>query len=124
LGGDKTAEERQMKTVTIGVASLDAVKDRVANAFRGKKQGAFISFVSEDLLLSTLTSKRMALLRAMAGQGEMSIREAARRSNRDVHAVHRDVKALLDAGVLQQENGNIVFPYDAIHVDFMVQAAA
>lgn len=113
-----------MKTVTIGVASLEEVKGRVAGAFRGKKQGAYISFVSEDLLLSTLTAKRMALLRAMAGAGAMSIREAARRAGRDVHAVHRDIKALLDAGVLQQENGGVVFPYDAIHVDFMVQSAA
>lgn len=113
-----------MKTVTIGVASVEEVKRRVAGAFRGKKQGAYISFVSEDLLLSTLTSKRMALLRAMAGQSPMSIREAARRAQRDVHAVHRDIKVLLDAGVLQQEDEGIVFPYDSIHVDFMVQSAA
>jgi len=36
----------------------------------------------------------------MCGAGEISIREAARRVGRDVKAVHGDVKALLDAGVL------------------------
>ena len=54
----------------------------------------------------------------------MTIREAARRVGRDVKAVHGDVHALLDAGLLDKtEDGKIVFPYDAIHVDFVVKAA-
>ena len=40
--------------------------------------------------------------------------------NRDVKAVHGDVHALLDAGVIEQTvDGRIVFPFDAIHVDVM-----
>ncbi|HHW77527.1 MAG TPA: transcriptional regulator, partial [Xanthomonadaceae bacterium] len=43
---------------------------------------------------------------------------------RDVKAVHGDVRALLNAGLLDKtEDGKIVFPYDAIHVDFIVKAA-
>ena len=39
-------------------------------------------------------------------------------------AVHGDVHALLDAGVIvTAEGGRIVFPYNAIHVDFMLRAA-
>ncbi len=54
----------------------------------------------------------------------MTIREAARRVERDVKAVHGDVQALLKAGILQKnENGRIIFPFDAIHVDFMLKAA-
>ena len=35
-----------------------------------------------------------------------------------------DVRALLTAGLLDKtEDGKIVFPYDAIHVDFLVKAA-
>jgi len=45
---------------------------------------------SEDLLWKTLTPKRWALLKLMAGQGSMSIREIARRADRDVRAVHSD----------------------------------
>ena len=53
----------------------------------------------------------------------MSIREAARRIDRDVKAVHGDVQALLNAGVLwKTESGKIVFPFDTIHVDFMLHA--
>lgn len=54
----------------------------------------------------------------------MAIREAARRVGRNVKAVHRDIHALLNTGLLNKtEDGKIVFPYDAIHVDFPIKAA-
>jgi predicted transcriptional regulator len=113
-----------MSTVTIGVASLSDTQRRASAAFRGKKQGARISFASEDLLWKTLTPKRWALLKLMAGQGSVAIREIARRAKRDVRAVHSDVHLLLRVGVLQKaENGGVEFPYDAIHVDFLLKAA-
>jgi hypothetical protein len=38
--------------------------------------------------------------------------------------VHGDVQALLKAGIVQNnDNGQIVFPYDVAHVDFMLKAA-
>jgi predicted transcriptional regulator len=113
-----------MNTVTLGVASLEETKRRTAAAFRGEAQGDHISFASVDLLWQVLTRKRWELLKAMTGQGPMTIREAARRVGRDVKAVHGDVHALLDAGVLDRaEDGRIVFPYDAVHIDFVLQAA-
>jgi predicted transcriptional regulator len=54
----------------------------------------------------------------------VSIREAARRVGRDVKAVHGDVTALLKAGVLDRApGGGIVFPYEAVKVEFLLQAA-
>jgi predicted transcriptional regulator len=124
LGCGEQAQETKMSTVTIGVASLGDTQRRASAAFRGKKQGAHISFASEDLLWKTLTPKRWALLKLMAGQGSMAIREIARRAKRDVRAVHSDVHVLLRAGVLEKsEDGGVVFPYDAIHVDFLLKAA-
>ena len=83
------------------------------------------SFATPELLWQTLTAKRWQLLKVLAGAGPVSIREAARRAGRDVKAVHGDVTALLKAGVLDKtEDGKIVFPYDAVHVDFMLHAAA
>ncbi len=39
-------------------------------------------------------------------------------------AVHGDVHALLNAGVLDRtDDGRVVFPYDAVHVDFMLKVA-
>jgi predicted transcriptional regulator len=76
------------------------------------------------LLWKVLTAKRWELLKALCGAGPVSIREAARRVNRDVKAVHSDVTALLHAGVLDRaEGGGIVFPYEAVKVEFLLQAA-
>jgi predicted transcriptional regulator len=113
-----------MNVVTIGVSSIEDARQLLTAAFRGEPQGARIAFTSVELLWKVLTAKRWQLLRAMSGQGAMTIREAARRAGRDVKAVHGDVHALLDAGVLDRTgDGRIVFPYDAVHVDFVLQAA-
>ena len=47
-----------MQTVTFSVASRDDVSRRARAAFKGKKQGAHISFASVELLWKTLTKKR------------------------------------------------------------------
>lgn len=113
-----------MKTVTLQVAKLDEVKRRVRDAFKGKKQGSYISFATPELLFRLLTAKRWELIRALTGAGPVTIREASRRAGRDVKAVHGDVHALLKAGVLRRNSdGLIVFPFDAIHVDVMLHAA-
>ena len=112
-----------MKTVTLGVSSVEATKRRMAAAFQGEAQGTFISFTSIELLWKVLTAKRWEILHAMTGQGELAIREVARRVGRDVKAVHGDVTALVHAGVLERSGDGVSFPYDAVHVDFMVKAA-
>ncbi len=114
-----------MNEVTIGIGSRQAVSKRfLASWESGKPQGAHISFVSEEQLWKTLTLKRWQLLKAMTGAGELSIREVARRLGRDVKAVHGDVSALLRCGLLDKTaDGKVVFPYDAVHVDFMLCAA-
>jgi predicted transcriptional regulator len=44
--------------------------------------------------------------------------------HRDVKAVHGDITALLNAGVLNRaEGGGIEFPYDAVKVEFLLRAA-
>ena len=113
-----------MKVVTLQVSSLDEVKRRAQEAFGGRKQGAFISFASPELLFKLLTAKRWELIRAATGAGPLSIREMARRAGRDVKAVHSDVQALLKAGILRKtDNGRIEFPFDAVRVDVVLRAA-
>jgi len=92
-------------------------------AGRGDRE-ARISFASPELLWRVLTAKRWELLKAMCGAGPVSIREAARRVGRDVKAVHGDVKALLNAGVLSRNAaGTIGFPFESVKVEFMLRAA-
>lgn len=114
-----------MRKVTLEVRSLaDTLADVTATMETQTPSSPRISFESSEALWATFTAKRWQLLKALAGAGPMAIREAARRVGRDVKAVHRDVHALLNAGLLDKtEDGKIVFPYDAIHVDFLVKAA-
>ncbi len=113
-----------MNTVTLGLPSTEATQQRMAAAFRGEAQGAHLSFASAELLWKVLTAKRWEILRTMTGEGEMAIREIARRVGRDVKAVHGDVQALLTAGILDRADRGVIFPYDAIHVDFTLTKAA
>ena len=113
-----------MHTVTLGLSSREKINKRFLDALDGKLQGTFISFESPTLLFKVLSGNRWELLETMTGAGPMSIREAARRLGRDVKAVHRDVHMLLDVGILQKtDKGQIKFPFDAVQVDFMLQAA-
>jgi predicted transcriptional regulator len=113
-----------MKTVTLEVSSREEARRRLLGAFEGKPQGAIISFETPALLFKVLTQKRWELLSALTGAGPVTLREAARRVDRDVKAVHGDVHALLDAGILQKtDNGRIEFPFDAVHVNFVLKAA-
>ena len=112
-----------MKTLTLDVRTpADAMADFTRAWKTGKAQkAARISFAAPELLWKVLTEKRWELLKVLCGAGPMSIREAARR---DVKAVHGDVTALLEAGVLDRtEDGRIVFPFEAVKVEFLLQAA-
>jgi len=115
-----------MNTVKLDVRSLaDSLADFAQAWKTGQVSSPRISFATPELLWQVLTAKRWQLLKVLAGAGPVTIREAARRVGRDVKAVHGDVTALLKAGVLDKtEDGKIVFPYDAVHVDFMLHAAA
>ncbi len=115
-----------MNTVVLEVRSLT---DTLADAARAMKTGlgdaqVRIAFATPELLWKVLSAKRWELLKALCAAGPVSIREAARRVGRDVKAVHGDVTALLDAGVLlRTEDGRIEFPFDAVKVEFLLQAA-
>ncbi len=97
-----TSRGGTMNTVVLEVRSL---RETLADAARAMKTGraereARISFATAELLWEVLTAKRWELLKVLCGAGPVSIREASRRVGRDVKAVHGDITALLEAGVL------------------------
>lgn len=114
-----------MNMVTVGISNASDVSARFLTAWEtNQPQPAYIGFTSEELLWKTLTLKRWAILKVMCGAGELTIREVARRLNRDIKAVHGDMRLLLQCGLVHKtESGKVIFPYDALHVDFMLQAA-
>lgn len=115
-----------MKTVILEVRPHNDAMAGFVKAWKTGKaeKSARIGFATPELLWQVLTAKRWELLKVLCGIGPVSIREAARRVGRDVKAVHGDITALLNAGVLDRaDRGGIIFPYDAVKVEFMLQAA-
>ena len=115
-----------MRTVILDVRAPREAMAEFVRVWKTEKaeKAARISFATPELLWKVLTAKRWELLKAMCGAGPMSIREAARRGGRDVKAVHSDITALLNAGVLDRvEDGRVVFPFDAVKVEFLLHAA-
>ena len=115
-----------MEIVTLDVRTPNSAMQDVVRVWHSGKaeKSARISFATPELLWKVLTAKRLELLKALCGAGPVSIREAARRAGRDVKAVHGEVTALLDAGVINRtEDGRIVFPYEAVRVEFVLAVA-
>ena len=82
------------------------------------------AFATLELLWQVLTAKRLELLKALCGAGPASIREAARRVERDVKAVHTDITALLNPGMINlDQSAGIVFPFEAVKVGVLLEAA-
>ena len=113
-----------MNTLTIDVRRLADTLSDFSQAWKtGEASAPRISFASEELLWRTLTAKRWEILKAMTGAGPLALGEVARRVARDVKALHADVHALLGAVIIERDERGFVFPYDAVHVDFMLKAA-
>lgn len=115
-----------MKTLVLDVQTPADSMAAFVNVWKtgNPEKYARISFATPELIWRLLTQKRWELLKVLCGVGPVPIREAARRAGRDVKAVHGDVTALLNAGVLDRMNdGRIVFPFEALKVEFLLKAA-
>jgi predicted transcriptional regulator len=97
---------------------------KAADAGAPVTRGHSLSFNSYEDLYRVLAPSRLAIVKALAGQGPLSIREVARRVGRDVQAVHRDVTTLINSGVIDRNETGVSFPYDEIDFQFKVTAAA
>lgn len=113
-----------MNTVTLGISDRNNANARFMKAMQGEKSGNFISFESPALLFKLMTLKRWDILLALTGKEPVSIREAARLVGRDVKAVHGDITALLNVGVLDRIDNKISFSYEKVHVDFVLSDAS
>lgn len=113
------------RTLTIDAGGLEGAKARTKAAFRGAADAtARYSFASRESLFRTLNANRWALIEALTGSPPLGVRELARRVNRDVKGVHTDAQALVLCGLIDKTaDGKLSFPYDAVHVDFVLKAA-
>jgi len=120
-----------MRTATIQIRKDDESVLREAGAAfthawrAGKSPTDLFTFSSPVQLFSVLTPKRWALIERLQAMGASSLRGLARELGRDVKRVHEDVAVLLDWGLVEcTEDRKLVVPYDVIHADFDLRAAA
>jgi len=117
-----------MNTLTVRLSSVKDLKARFVAASNRAMAGEpvkavpSIEFSTYEVMHRILAPHRLELVKTLGGQGALSIREVARRVNRDVQAVHRDITTLINAGVIDRGDAGVEFPYDSIHFEFDVKA--
>ena len=74
-----------------------------------------LNFEDFAMLLSVLTPKRLALLRALRQHGPLSVRALTRHLGRDYKNVHADARALEEVSLIERtKNRLLCAPWDVI----------
>ena len=115
-------------TLIVTVESIGAVQQRTADAFEqalagdvsGENAPRRLSFETTDQLAQVFTPRAIDLLKLIAQEEPMSIREAARLVDRDIKQVSENLERLDEYGVVEfVEDGRAkrpVVPYDEIDI--------
>ena len=112
-------------TITLQPDWKAALREVGRRASARSYQGELLNFESPGAFFGRMTERRWALVRALQGQGEISLRELARRVERDMKRVHEDVQELLELGLVERgEDGGVVCPFATVHIDMELHAAA
>ncbi len=99
----------------------EAMAARFVRAWRRAEHGdqlaeRHLSFDSFETMISTITPKRLALLRHVHRHPVASVAALARAMGRDYKRVYEDVAALTEAGLVERTDGGtgLSAPYHAI----------
>ena len=112
-------------TITLQPDWKEALRHAGRRASARSYQGEVLNFETPGVFFGRMTERRWAIVRALQGQGEMAVRELARRVERDVKRVHEDVQELLDLGLVERgEGGGVMCPFSTVHIDMELRAAA
>ena len=105
-------------TITLQPDWREALRQTGRRAKASAYQGEVLNFETPGVFFSRLTERRWALVRALQGQGELAVRELARRVGRDVKRVHEDVQVLAELGLIERaEGGGVICPFSSVHID-------
>ena len=116
---------KQTRTLTITLQPdwRSALRAAGKRAQARTYQGEVLNFESPAAFFSRLTERRWDLVRALQGQGELAVRELARRVERDVKRVHEDVQVLAELGLVERtESGAVECPFTEVHIDMYLMA--
>ena len=118
-----------MNRIEISVLRPDAALRACAEVWHAVETGEAatprLAFGSLHELFSTITEKRLDLLRHVAAHDGLNIRQLARALGRDYKNVLTDVTSLVDLGLLERgTEGGLSTLYDEILIHADIRAAA
>lgn len=108
-------------TVKLHVGSVDEMGKRFADAWhraeRGEKvEEAHRTFLDLEAMLSTLTPRRLDLLRHVRREPAATVADLARALKRDYRSVYHDIAALTQAGLIARDKNGIRAPFDSVQL--------
>ena len=84
---------------------------------------AVLSFENLPLLMKTLTPARWTLLQQLKKSGPVSVYALGRALGRDYKNVHTDVQNLIDIGLIEKTESNLVrVAWDAVRAELRLEA--
>lgn len=115
------------ETVRLHVGSIEEMGKRFVGAWqrlvRGKAvKETHLTFFSFEAMMSTLSPKRLELLKHVHRHPANSVSELAKTLGRDYKRVHEDVAALTHAGLIVKDENGIRAPYDSVQVAVSLDA--
>ena len=115
------------ETVRLHVGSIDEMGKRFVGAWQRLERGkavkeTHLTFFSLEAMMSTLSPKRLELLKQVHRQPAGSVAELAKTLGRDYKRVHEDVAALAHAGLIIREGNAIRAPYDSVQATVSLAA--
>ncbi len=101
---------------------FDAARADIA---AGGSEDFHLSFESARLLFSELTPARLDLLNTLRKAGPCTVYALAKAADRNYSNVHTDVARMIDLGLIERTEDEMVFvPFDDVEVHFRLAAAA
>jgi predicted transcriptional regulator len=110
---------KKQRKVQVHVEDLAASGRRFVDAWHRAERGETVheehlSFESYESLLTTLSPKRIELVRFVRRRPNLSIAAVARGLGRDYKRVHGDVQALEAAGLLERDERGLRAPFAGV----------
>lgn len=107
------------ETVRLHVGSIEEMGKRFVGAWHRLERGkavkeTHLTFFNLETMMSTLSPKRLELLKHVHRYPANTVAELAKALGRDYKRVHDDVSALAHAGLIVRDENGIRAPYDSV----------
>ncbi len=108
-----------MSEVKLHVGDVNDMGKRFVDAWKQLEKGQqveerHLTFFSLDAMMSTLSQKRLEILKHLHRQQEKNVATLARALNRDYKRVYTDIDALAAAGLIERDAQGIRTLYDSV----------